>query len=160
VANKGDDLLRATGTQQVADHRVGGRGEGADGDEEGDIEAAGNVGHGQIALPEALDGQEEDEGIHKALEYILEYSENASVREFIKPMLDKRPTVKYANRLISVGLEDLDVGVKISATTLKKLDYYRARTVVYYIDGLMRDSLEITIDEDNIITHIERRVRG
>jgi hypothetical protein len=104
--------------------------------------------------------REEDDGIHKALEYILEYSENASIREFIKPMLDKRPTVKYAKLLTSVGLEDLDVGVKIPTTTLKKLDYYRARTVVYYIDGLMRDSLEITIDEDNIITHIERRVRG
>jgi len=75
-------------------------------------------------------------------------------------MLDKRPTVKYAKLLTSVGLEDLDVGVKIPTTTLKKLDYYRARTVVYYIDGLMRDSLEITIDENNIITNIERRVRG
>lgn len=75
-------------------------------------------------------------------------------------MLNKKPTVKYAKLLTSVGLEDLDVGVKIPTTTLKKLDYYRARTVVYYIDGLMRDSLEILIDEDNIITHIEHKVRG
>ena len=104
--------------------------------------------------------REEDNGIYKALEYILEYSENESVREFIKPMLDKRPTVKYVKLLTSVGLEDLDVGVKIPATTLKKLDYHRARTVVYYIRGLMGDSLEILIDEDNIITHIERKVRG
>lgn len=104
--------------------------------------------------------QEEDEGIHKALEYISEHSINASVREFIKPMLDKRPTVKYANLLTSVGLEDLDVGVKIPATTLKKLDYYRARTVVYYIGGLFKDTLEIIIDENNIITQIERKVRG
>lgn len=65
--------------------------------------------------------REEDDGIYKALECILEYSENASVREFIKPMLDKRPTVKYAKLLTSVGLEDLDVGVKIPTTTLKKI---------------------------------------
>lgn len=104
--------------------------------------------------------QEEDDGIHKALEYLSEYSANESVREFIKPMLDKRPTVKYANRLASVGLEDLDVGVKIPSIILEKLDYYRGRTVVYYINGLTKDSLEILIDEDNIIIHIEHKIRG
>ena len=61
AADKRNDGRRLAGAHEVAHHRVGSRGEGVDGDEKGDVEAAGNVSHSQIALAEAFDGKEEDE---------------------------------------------------------------------------------------------------
>lgn len=46
----GDDLGNMAGADRVADERIGGGGQGANGDQEDDVDAAHDVGDGQIAL--------------------------------------------------------------------------------------------------------------